>query len=131
MPGRHTKIKFVLYSCWEDITHRLADQNLQSTLEVTEADYDRCFDVNVKSIFYSTSAIIPYFLKQKKGGCIINVASVGATRPRPGLVWYNASKGAVCNVSLSLLVTTAARLTWMCTRQRKALQLSLARMGFE
>jgi NAD(P)-dependent dehydrogenase (short-subunit alcohol dehydrogenase family) len=31
---------------------------------------------------------------------IINIASVGATRPRPGLVWYNASKGAVWNVRI-------------------------------
>lgn len=68
-------------------------------MNVTESDFQKCFDVNVKSIFYGTSAFIPRLLKQADGGSIVNVASVGATRPRPGLVWYNASKGAIWNVS--------------------------------
>lgn len=72
------------------------------TLEVSEADFDRCFDVNVKGVFFGTSAIIPKLLEQKSGGSIINIASVGATRPRPGLVWYNSSKGAVWNVTKGL-----------------------------
>ncbi|KAM0795503.1 oxidoreductase [Usnea florida] len=72
------------------------------TLDVTEADFDKCFDVNVKSIFFGTSAVIPQLLKQKIGGSIINIASVGATRPRPGLVWYNSSKGAVWNATKGL-----------------------------
>ena len=40
-------------------------------------------------------------VNQGEGGSIINIASIGATRPRPGLVWYNASKAAVTNVSSS------------------------------
>jgi NAD(P)-dependent dehydrogenase (short-subunit alcohol dehydrogenase family) len=72
---------------------------MQPTMDVTESDFQKCFDVNVKSVFFGTSAIIPTFIEQKQGGCIINIASVGATRPRPGLVWYNASKGAFWNVS--------------------------------
>jgi len=68
------------------------------TLEVTEADFDTCFNVNVRSVFLSIPACIPA-LEQRGGGAIINVASIGANRPRPGLVWYNASKGAVANVS--------------------------------
>lgn len=54
--------------------------------------------VNVKSIFHSVGACVPLMIEQGRGGAIINVASVGATRPRPGLVWYNASKAAVGNV---------------------------------
>ena len=77
--------------------------SLQPTLEVTEEDFDRCFDVNVKGVFFGTSAVIPQLLEQKSGGSIINIASVGATRPRPGLVWYNSSKGAVWNVRASFL----------------------------
>lgn len=69
---------------------------------MTESDFDNCFDVNVKGVFFGTSAIIPQLLEQKRGGSIINIASVGATRPRPGLVWYNSSKGAVWNVRLAL-----------------------------
>lgn len=70
------------------------------TLEVTEAEFDKVMLVNVKSIYLSIAAVHPA-LKQRGGGSIINIASIGAMRPRPGLVWYNASKGAVTNVSSS------------------------------
>ena len=76
---------------------------VQPTLQVTESDFNKCFDVNVKSVFFGTSAVLPRLLEQKRGGSIISIASVGATRPRPGLVWYNSSKGAVWNVLSSHL----------------------------
>lgn len=65
---------------------------------MTESDFDKCFNVNVKGVYFGTAAFIPRLLKQAEGGVMLNIASVGATRPRPGLVWYNASKGAVWNV---------------------------------
>ena len=69
------------------------------TLEVTEEEFDKVFAVNVKSIYLSVATAVPA-LKKRGGGAIINIASIGAMRPRPGLVWYNASKGAVANVCL-------------------------------
>ena len=69
------------------------------TVEVTEAEYHRCFDVNVFGIFHSVAAVFPVFLKAGNGGICVNISSCGADRPRQGLVWYNASKGAVSNVS--------------------------------
>ena len=69
------------------------------TLEVTEQDFDSTMEVNVKSIFWSAKVCIPAMLKSGKGGAFVNVASIGATRPRPGLVWYAASKASVANVS--------------------------------
>lgn len=71
------------------------------TLDVTEAEYMRCFDVNVKSIFWASKIAIPQLQKQGHGGAMINISSIGSVRPRPGLVWYNSSKGAVSNVNLS------------------------------
>jgi 3-oxoacyl-[acyl-carrier protein] reductase len=65
---------------------------------VTEDEFDRVMNVNVKSIYLSVIVAVPA-LRQRGGGAIINIASIGAMRPRPGLVWYNASKGAVANVS--------------------------------
>lgn len=65
---------------------------------MTEDEFDRVMNVNVKSIYLSVLVAVPAF-KQRGGGAIINIASIGAMRPRPGLVWYNASKGAVANVS--------------------------------
>jgi len=71
------------------------------TLDVTEDEFDKVMAVNVKSIYWSIPAIIPA-LKERGGGSIINIASIGAMRPRPGLVWYNASKGAVANATKGL-----------------------------
>lgn len=71
-------------------------------MEVTEDEWERVFQVNVKSIFLAGKAVLPRLIEQGKGGSMINISSTGAGRPRPGLVWYNASKGAVTNVSLYL-----------------------------
>ena len=73
---------------------------VQPTAQVTEDEFDKVFAVNVKSIFHSSRHFIPNLINQGEGGSIINIASIGATRPRPGLVWYNASKAAVANVCL-------------------------------
>ncbi|VVE14420.1 3-ketoacyl-ACP reductase [Pandoraea eparura] len=70
-------------------------------LEVTEAEFDRVYAVNVKSIFWSARAVIPYFL-QRGAGVMINIASTAGVRPRPGLVWYNGSKGAVITASKAM-----------------------------
>jgi len=70
------------------------------TLDVTEDEWMRVFDVNVKSVFWSVKIAVPRIVEGKRGGSVINISSTGSERPRPGLVWYNASKGAVSNVSL-------------------------------
>ncbi|NYT85618.1 SDR family oxidoreductase [Pollutimonas harenae] len=75
----------------------------QPMLEVDEAMFDRMFDVNVKSIFHMSNAVVPVMRKQGKG-VIINIGSTAGIRPRPGLTWYNASKGAVNLLSKSMAV---------------------------
>ena len=70
-------------------------------LEVSEQDFDRCFAVNVKSIYLSTIHAVPVF-RRGGGGAFINIASTAGIRPRPGLAWYNGSKGAVITTSKSL-----------------------------
>ena len=73
----------------------------QPMLDVDEATFDRVFNVNVKSIFHMTHAVLP-LMRQRKQGSIINVGSTAGIRPRPGLTWYNASKGAVNVMSKSM-----------------------------
>lgn len=73
------------------------------TVEVTEEEFQKTFDVNVKGVYLGCNAWINQAIERKEGGVIINIASVGASRPRPGLVWYNASKGAIANVCLLAL----------------------------
>jgi 3-oxoacyl-[acyl-carrier protein] reductase len=70
-------------------------------LEVDEETFDRVFDVNVKSIYLMTMAAVPV-LRKKKSGVIINIGSVSGIRPRPGLVWYSASKAAANLVSKAM-----------------------------
>ncbi|EON62308.1 hypothetical protein W97_01529 [Coniosporium apollinis CBS 100218] len=72
------------------------------TLDVTAAEFQRVFDVNVKSIFWSVHVAIPQMQKLGNGGSMINISSIGSLRPRPGLVWYNSSKGAVSNATKGL-----------------------------
>ena len=75
-------------------------------MEVTEEDFDRVFRVNVKSIFHFVRALAPA-MRDNGGGVILNVGSTAGIRPRPGLTWYNASKGAVNLMSKSLAVELA------------------------
>ena len=70
-------------------------------LEVSEAEFDKVYAVNMKSIFLSTLHAVPAF-RANKGGSMINIASTAGVRPRPGLTWYNGSKGAVIITSKSL-----------------------------
>jgi 3-oxoacyl-[acyl-carrier protein] reductase len=75
-------------------------------LEVDEATYDRVFAVNVKSIYWCAICAVPV-LRRQGGGSIINIASTAGLRPRPGLTWYNGSKGAAVTVSKSMAVELA------------------------
>ncbi len=70
-------------------------------LEVGEEEFDRIFDVNVKAIYLAAMEVVP-LMREQGGGCIINTASTAGLRPRPGLTWYNASKGAVITMTKSM-----------------------------
>ena len=70
-------------------------------LEITEDEFDRVQAVNVKSLYWTARHFIPHF-RQRGGGVFVNIASTAAIRPRPGLVWYNASKGAVVTASKAM-----------------------------
>jgi 3-oxoacyl-[acyl-carrier protein] reductase len=67
-------------------------------LEVTEAEFDKVYAVNVKSVYLSAVHVVPLFRK-RGGGCFVNIASTAGVRPRPGLTVYNSSKGAVILMS--------------------------------
>lgn len=75
-------------------------------LEVDEEAFDRIFAVNVKSIYLFARATVP-LMRAQGGGSILNIGSTAGIRPRPGLTWYNASKGAVNLMSKSMAVELA------------------------
>lgn len=70
-------------------------------LEVSEDEFDQVYAVNVKSIYLSAIHAVPA-LRRTGGGSLINIASTAGLRPRPGLTWYNGSKGAVITTSKSM-----------------------------
>jgi 3-oxoacyl-[acyl-carrier protein] reductase len=77
-------------------------------LEVGEAEFDRIYAVNVKSIYLSTIAAVPE-MEKRGAGTIVNIASTAGVRPRSGLTWYNGSKGAVITLTKSLAVELAPK----------------------
>lgn len=83
------------------VTHRN-----KPILDVSEDEFDLIFNVNVKSIFHFVREAVPA-MRERGGGAIINVGSTAGIRPRPGLTWYNASKGAVNLLSKSLALEVA------------------------
>lgn len=85
------------------VTHRN-----QSLMTVTEDEFDRIYAVNVKSIYLMTLATVPE-LEKRGGGSIINTASTAGLRPRPGLTWYNGSKGAVITLTKSMAAELAPK----------------------
>ncbi len=77
-------------------------------LEVTEDEFDRIYAVNVKSLYLTTLAAVPA-MERRGGGVIINTASTAGVRPRPGLTWYNGSKGAAITLTKSLAAELAPK----------------------
>jgi 3-oxoacyl-[acyl-carrier protein] reductase len=74
--------------------------------EISEADFDRVFNVNMKSVYLTARHLVPHF-KARKTGAILNVASTAAVSPRPRLSWYNASKGWMVTATKSMAVELA------------------------
>lgn len=75
-------------------------------LNTDEATFDKIFAVNVKSIYLSAMHAVPEMRKRGRG-VFINIASTAGVRPRPGLVWYNGSKGAVITITRAMAVELA------------------------
>ena len=78
----------------------------QPMLDVSEEQFDRIYQVNVKSLFLTARHAVPHFRAQRNG-VFITIASTAGVRPRPGLTWYNGSKGAAIVTSRSMAVELA------------------------
>lgn len=74
--------------------------------QVTMDEWNRLMDVNVKSLFITTKAVVPY-MKERLKGSIVTIASISAVRPRPGLQSYIASKGAAESFTRGLAIELA------------------------
>lgn len=75
-------------------------------LEISNETFRKVFAINVFSIYNFTQAIVPHW-RNLGGGTMINISSTAGFRPRPGLTWYNSTKGAVNTMTKSLAVELA------------------------
>jgi len=74
--------------------------------EVAEAEFDRVFAVNCKSVYLTARALVPG-MKARGAGAILNIASTAGLSPRPRLNWYNASKGWMITATKAMAVELA------------------------
>ena len=74
--------------------------------DVTTADFEKVYNVNIKSVYLTAQAFVPHF-KERGCGAILNVASTGGVSPRPRLTWYNASKGWMITATKGMAVELA------------------------
>jgi 3-oxoacyl-[acyl-carrier protein] reductase len=78
----------------------------QPMLDVSEEMFDRIYQVNVKSLYLTAKHAVPHFRAQRNG-VFVTIASTAGVRPRPGLTWYNGSKGAAIVTSRSMAAELA------------------------
>lgn len=78
----------------------------QPLLDVDYETFRKVYAINVDSIFHMTHAAVPHW-REIGGGVMINVGSTAGVRPRPGLTWYNSTKGAVHLMTRSLAADLA------------------------
>lgn len=69
--------------------------------ETPEESFDLQFAVNVRGVFYCCAAVLPQFRRQGSGNIVITASGI-ALRPRPNLVVYGATKGAILNFTKGL-----------------------------
>ena len=77
-------------------------------MRMTEDDFDKVMDVNMKSVFNMTKAVLRPMLKQRKGS-IINMSSVVGVKGNAGQANYSASKAAINGFTKSTALELGSR----------------------
>ncbi len=90
-----------------------ATQPLGPAEALSEAELDRLLNVNIKGLYWSVVTFTGD-LKSRGKGVVLNIASVGVNHPRPGLAWYNATKGAVATLTRALALELAPHKIRVC-----------------
>ena len=83
--------------------------HLPNSMEnISEAEFDKIFAVNSKSVFFSAKYLVPKMISIG-GGNILNVASTAGISPRPNLSWYNATKGWMISATKAMAIELASK----------------------
>ncbi|MFO1070720.1 MAG: SDR family oxidoreductase, partial [Geminicoccaceae bacterium] len=83
--------------------HQASFQNIE---DISDAEWDLTFRVNIHAMFYLTKAAVPHMAP---GSAIINTASINADAPSPHLLAYATTKGAIQNFTAGLAQMLAER----------------------
>ena len=75
--------------------------------ETSEADWDRVMGVNLKALYFVTSAAVPHLAETE--GCVVNISSDAGLQGNAGAAVYSASKGGVSNLTRALALELAPR----------------------
>lgn len=78
----------------------------KSIIEIPEEEWDRIFEINIKSMFLCCKAVASH-MKEKQYGRIINVSSLSAILPRAPKVHYSASKGGILAFTIDIALELA------------------------
>jgi 3-oxoacyl-[acyl-carrier protein] reductase len=82
-------------------------ESVKPLAEITESEWDRIIDVNLKAFFLCAQLVAPV-MRASGGGAMIVTASIAARRPRPGMAAYVASKSGVIGLARALAIELAA-----------------------
>ena len=72
--------------------------------DVTESDYDKVLDINLKGVFFATQTFVNKLRADGRGGKVINISSVHEELPFPNFASYCASKGGLKMLTRNLAV---------------------------
>ena len=89
------------YGCIDVLINNAGLSANKKLEETTEADFEKVMDLNVKAMFNMTKAVVP-FMKENKGGVILNTSSMVSIYGQPAGVAYPTSKFAVNGMTKSL-----------------------------
>jgi len=86
----------------DGLVHTVGGFAMGKLADAPLADYDRMFDLNVRSLFYVTQAVLPHFIQQKQGFLAAFSSEPGWSGASPGSALYGAAKAAVATLLRSL-----------------------------
>jgi NAD(P)-dependent dehydrogenase (short-subunit alcohol dehydrogenase family) len=76
-------------------------------LEQSERSWRRHIDLNLVSLFAATAAAVPVMIRGGRGGCIVNVSSIEASRAAPNFAVYAACKAGMLNFTRTMALELA------------------------
>lgn len=76
-------------------------------LDTSEEEYDRVFNTNLKSLYFTSAEAVKYMKESCHEGRIIHIASIGGLKGTKNIATYSASKAAVLNLTKTMALEWA------------------------